>query len=442
MHGFGLDAQIVGVEHVAVLVVQRGLEVHVAFGGAADAVGADGERSLLAGGVRLLVGDLDGLVQQQRDAGVRLIGDRRIRLHLHVAATGHAAADLHGVVELLVEAHDAFAHIRGDVRGVNHPRLGGFAVIRVHRFTHVALLGNLHVEPVTARLPLLPAEIGGQEVRAVDGGLQRRGERLLDLLVHGFVRRVAVPVQDDLAGDGLLPVAVAAQVDGVVHRAGVARMIERVRGDRAHIKGIGRLHLELNGPIPVLRVLISHEQRLADGIHTQGTNARIGNSSLYVAVIGCRPCNVLLLRLGNARIRVGAGRVEHGWAVKRDRVLHTCHILLIGVHDAGVDGALELAFRVLIGGIDVGRRVVVGVVPHLVGLGGDGIDVRPFQTGSHHLIEMGVGPVQMRVQGVGDSSLREVGTVAHILVHHVRGDLGVRVGDLLPCAGVVQGITG
>ena len=429
------------VEYISALVVQRGLEVHVAFGGAADAVGADGERSLLAGGVRLLVGDLDGLVQQQRDAGVRLIGDSRIRLHLHVAATGHAAIDLHGVVELLVEAHDALAHIRGDVRRVNHPRLGGFAVVRVHRFAHVSLLGNLHVEPVTARLPLLPAEVGGQEVRAVDGGLQRRGERLFDLLIHGLVRRVAVPVQDDLAGDGLLPVAVSAQVDGVVHRAGVARMIERVRGDRAHIKGIGRLHLELDGRVLVLGV-IDPEQRLTDGIHAHGLEARVGNSYLYVAVIGRRPRDVLLLSGRGAGIGVGAGRVEHGGAVERDGVLDACQILIVGVQDAGVDGTLELAFRVLVGGIDVGRRVDIGVVPHLVGLGGDGIDVRAFQTGGHQLVKVSVGPVQMCVQGVGDGGLREVGTVGLVLVHHVRGDLGVRVCGLLPCAGVVQGVTG
>ena len=211
--------------------------------------------------------------------------------------------------------------------------------------------------------------------------------------------------------------------------------IQRLAG---HLRADGRLeildHLELDftglgGRIGIL------EHILTGGVHFHGVNALILDSQMHGAVLFCRPRNVFLLTRGDAAVGIGTCGVKiHHIIQIRNRVRNTSNELTISVSNTGVDGALPLALRVLVGRLNVVRHVQRGFIPELVGELGDGVDVRALQAHGIELAEVALSPVKMRVDGVGDCRLRHVAPVVLVLIDHKRGDLAVAVGGRLPCA--------
>ena len=156
---------------------------------------------------------------------------------------------------------------------------------------------------------------------------------------------------------------------------------------------------------------------------------------MHGAVLFCRPRDVFFLTGGDAAVGIGTCGVKiHHVIQVRNRVRNTSNELTITVPNTGVDGALPLALRVLVGRLNVVRHVQRGFVPELVGELGDGVDVRALQAHGIELAEMALSPVKMRVDGVGDRRLRHVTPVILVLFHHECGDLAVAVGGRLPCA--------
>ena len=137
--------------------------------------------------------------------------------------------------------------------GLERERLRRLTVGRVHGRAHVALLGDLHVEPVRALGPaFFHAEVGGRERGAVRRPGGRHGHALRGF--RGLVEscRVAVVVQAHVGRD-VRVVLPAGRGDDIVH-GGVGADARAVR------RGL-RGHAQLVGGHAARLVLVEHDDR-------------------------------------------------------------------------------------------------------------------------------------------------------------------------------------
>ena len=165
----------------------------------------------------------------------------------HVADRGPVAARARvepdgGTVGHAVRARARRDRLMGLVGryGLERERLRRLTVGRVHGRAHVALLGDLHVEPVRALGPaFLHAEVGGRERGAVHRPGGRHGHALRGF--RGLVQscRVAVVVQGHVGVD-VRAIPPAGRGDHVMHgrvRADCGAVRRGLRGDAQRVGG-------------------------------------------------------------------------------------------------------------------------------------------------------------------------------------------------------------
>ena len=244
--------------------------------------------------------------------------------------------------------------------GLERERLRRLTVGRVHGRAHVALLGDLHVEPVRALGPaFFHAEVGGRERGAVrrPGGAHGHALRGFRGLVESC--RVAVVVQAHVGRD-VRVVLPAGRGDDIVH-GGVGADARAVRrGFRGHAQLVGRHAARLvlvqddhadGDPARVTEHLL---RELVDS-HARLVLEGIGSFILIVVILICSGGDLVVPVVVPVRARRGGDALVGPFAVRR----------LVGHETDADDTAVRPAPLIRVRLVETGRTLRLRLVQRL-----------------------------------------------------------------------------